>query len=105
MKSIKSWIFIFFALFLSSCSGEYETHFYSERNIENRENVGVGDFVSGGEVISFPNKNKENFLLEAIKNAKEKIFIEIYTFTKNEKILNSLLDAKNRGVDVRILLE
>lgn len=105
MKSIKSWIFIFFALFLPSCSGEYETHFYSERNIENRENVGVGDFVSGGEVISFPNKDKENFLIEAIKNAKEKIFIEIYTFTKNENILNSLVDAKNRGVDVRILLE
>lgn len=67
--------------------------------------VNIDDFDFSGKIISFPNKNKENFLLDAIKNAKEKIFIEIYTFTKNEKIFQALLDAKNRGVDVRILLE
>ncbi len=92
-------------LWLFSCSERYDNHFYSQRNNATQEIATSGDFSFSGEILVFPNTQKEQFLLNAIDNAKNKIFIEIYTFTKNEKIFQSLLNAKNRGVDVRILLE
>lgn len=47
----------------------------------------------------------EDFLVKKIAAAKKRIFLEIYTFTKREKILQALVDAKKRGVEVRIILE
>lgn len=93
------------ACLLFSCAKEYDEHFYAQRNIEGQENVGSGDFASAGEIISFPRKWGDDFLISVIESAKNRIWIEIYTFTKNEKIFQALLDTKNRGVDVQVLLE
>lgn len=100
----------FFAIFvlvfaLCSCTQRYQTHFYNQRNQENQNIADSGDFSFSGKILTFPNLQQENFLISAIQNAKNRIFIEIYSFTKNEKIFQALVDAKNRGVDVKILLE
>lgn len=107
MISRKFHIFAIFSLFfaLFSCSSEYSEHYYSQRENIQQNPIGFGDFTNSWEIISFPNINEERLLLQKIKNAKEKIFIEIYTFTKIENLYNALLEAKNRWVDVRILLE
>lgn len=106
MISMKKVFFLFFVcIYLSACTERYHNHFYSQRQIATQEVATSGDFSFSGKIFTFPETGNENFLIEAIQNAKEKIFIEIYTFTKNEKIFQSLVDAKNRGVDVRVLLE
>ena len=43
-------------------------------------------------------------IIEMIKNAKEKIWIENYMLT-SEKVADELILAKLRGVDVRVILE
>ena len=57
MKNFFQIIFVVLcACLLFSCTKEYDEHFYGQRNIEGRENVGRGDFASAGEIISFPRK-------------------------------------------------
>lgn len=46
----------------------------------------------------------ENKIISLIDSAKESVYIENYYFT-NEKIAFSLINAKNRGVKVKVLME
>lgn len=43
-------------------------------------------------------------IIEEIKNAKNTIDLEIYLFS-DEQILNTIIDAKKRGVNIRVILE
>lgn len=95
-----------FILFLCVvwCS-EYTEHFELQRDYKSAIEIDSGDFTSSGNIITFPRKNGEDFLISAIDSAQKRIWIEIYTFTKMQNIYDALLRAKSRGVDVRILLE
>lgn len=44
-------------------------------------------------------------MLDAFRDAKSRIWIEIYTWTDIIPLTQAVIDAKNRGVDVRVLLE
>lgn len=61
--------------------------------------------LSTGDVLEFPAKDGEDFLLSAIDNAKSRIWIKIYSWTKMSNIYNTIKEAKNRWVDVRVILE
>lgn len=102
----KKFIFGFFAIFfVASCSSAYDEHFYNERNNESLPVVWYWDFTNSWEIISFPNEQKENIIINKINAAQKNIFIEIYTFTRIQSIFDALVEARKRGVDVRILLE
>jgi phospholipase D len=45
-----------------------------------------------------------NFIVEQIKEAKQSIYIQAYGFT-SKKIIDSLIEAKNRGVEIEIILD
>lgn len=101
--------FIFYAILIScllfSCQ-EYSDHFKNSQDTsksiytQNQEY----SFLTGT-LLSFPDENKYITILEQIQNARERIWIEIYEWTKIDEINTALVEAKNRGVDIRILLE
>lgn len=108
MKSMKKYTLVFFLIiggFLCGCATEYHDHFFSYREHQASEYASVGDFTSSGEVITFPRMGNEDFLVTAIENAQQKIWIEIYSWTKIESLYTAIRDAKMRGVDVRVVLE
>lgn len=45
-----------------------------------------------------------NFIVEQIKQAKQSIYIQAYGFT-SKKIIDALIEAKNRGVEIEIILD
>ena len=45
-----------------------------------------------------------NFIVEQIKEAKQSIYIQAYCFT-SKKIIEALIEAKNRGVEIEIILD
>lgn len=45
-----------------------------------------------------------NFIVEQIKEAKQSIYIQAYGFT-SKKIIDALIEAKNRGVEIEIILD
>ena len=48
--------------------------------------------------------DSEQEIISLINNAQESIDIEMYVFT-NENLIDALADARERGVDVRVILE
>jgi|JI10StandDraft_1071094.scaffolds.fasta_scaffold497788_2 phospholipase D len=50
-----------------------------------------------------PNKCGD-FIVEKIKQAKQSIYIQAYGFT-SKKIIDALIEAKNRGVEIEIILD
>lgn len=108
MKSMKNHTFAFFLIigaFLGGCTAEYHDHFFSHREGQTGAYATGGDFASSGDVLSFPRAGHEDFLVTAIESAEQRIWIEIYSWTKIESLYTALRDAKARGVDVRVLLE
>jgi len=55
-------------------------------------------------VHPFHGKASLNALLERIKNAQQRIFVAMYTFT-HQKIAEALCEAHERGVDVRVIFD
>lgn len=45
-----------------------------------------------------------NFIVEQIKEANQSIYIQAYGFT-SKKIIDALIEAKNRGVEIEIILD
>lgn len=52
----------------------------------------------------FHGKESLSFLIEKIEQAKQRIFVAMYTFTHKD-LLDSLIRAKKRGVDVRVVFD
>jgi phosphatidylserine/phosphatidylglycerophosphate/cardiolipin synthase-like enzyme len=59
--------------------------------------------VSEATLFTEPNDSRKP-ILDGIDNAKQSIEIELYIFTDKD-IFDALLNAKNRGVNVRVMLE
>ncbi|MCD6522293.1 MAG: phospholipase D family protein [Candidatus Diapherotrites archaeon] len=56
------------------------------------------------EVYFCPEDNCEQVIAEAIGNAKEDVYVAMYSFT-SQQIADKLIEAKERGIDVRVVLE
>ncbi len=67
--------------------------------------MSTGVFDSAGEFVRLPNKTVYDELIDTIQSAEEKVWIEIYTWTDLADLTEAVIDAMNRGVDVRVLLE
>lgn len=56
-------------------------------------------------LVCFTPPNKcGNFIVEQIKEAKQSIYIQAYGFT-SKKIIDALIEARNRGVEIEIILD
>lgn len=59
--------------------------------------------LSNAMLFTEPDDSRK-FVLEGIDNAKQSIEVEVYIFTDKD-IFDALLNAKNRGINVRVMLE
>ncbi len=92
---------------ISSCSSSYHDHFFRENiDLKTWKNIVSSEpYIARWELISLPNPTTQQDLIKDIENAKKRIWIEIYTWTEAAKILDPILNAHNRWVDIRIVLE
>lgn len=105
MILFKKLLIIFCLFLLCSCFDRYHEHFYSNRDFSDKNNVFYWDFDNNWNFIFFPNEEEEKFLLSAIDSSSKKIWIEMYTWTKMNSIYSSILKAKNRWVDIKVVIE
>ena len=56
------------------------------------------------EICFTPGQNCTQMIVNEIKKAKKQILVQMYTFT-SKQIIQALVAAKNRGVEVKILLD
>ncbi len=99
---------IFICIFcVTGCTSPYHEHFFREHpGLNNQKNqVSSEMFVSSGRLDSLPNKNTQSELIASIDAAKNRIWIEIYTWTDAAKLTDPIIQAKKRGIDVRVVLE
>lgn len=63
-------------------------------------------FIKGSsyEVCFTPSGKCSSYIISLIDHSKKKVLIQAYSFT-DDYIVRSLIDAKDRGVDVRIILD
>ena len=94
-------------LFISSCSSPYHEHFFRENPEFATDSIRVADdiFASTGRLDSLPNNYTQDALIQAINTAKNRIWIEIYTWTDAAKLTDPIIQAQKRWVDIRIVLE
>lgn len=98
---------LFCTLFLFACSSPYHEHFFRE-NPEfstQKSTISWEIFYSSGKLISLPNSHAQWDIINAINAAQKRIWIEIYTWTDAAKLTDTVLAAKKRWVDVRVVLE
>lgn len=112
MQKIKL-IFISLILFLSSCTNEYFIyHSQNQKYLESKTNVSknLNNFDLSKieqrdvEIISFPSKTWLDKIINLIDKAQKRVYLEVYILTE-KRIIGALKSAKNRWVDVRIILE
>ena len=95
-----------------SLADAYETEFFEMFNgafhdskTDNTPHSFVMDDGSEVECYFAPTDNaRDNAIVKAINNAEKSIDIRIFFFTDNT-IKNALIEAKERGVDIRIILD
>lgn len=104
LKKLSIFICIFF---VTGCTSSYHEHFFREHPgfITEKNPVSGEIFVSDGRLDSLPNKNTQSELIASIVRAKKRIWIEIYTWTDAAKLTDPIIQAKKRGIDVRVVLE
>lgn len=105
--------FFIITFLLTSCSWEY-WDYHNEQisdiiNKKNSEAVASMFDVSKIEqrdyqILITPDKTVIDKIVDKINRAKTRVFIETYIFTE-KRILKSVLDAKKRWIDVRVVLE
>lgn len=106
--------FIFFGI-ASFFYGEEYIRFLDEKNenkqipqvIQNEENSFSFDSLESIEKVRFfatPDLNFLDFLVEKINASEKRVYINVYIFTE-KRLKSSLIDAKKRWVDVRVVLE
>ncbi len=105
MLKILSIFICFFCV--TGCTSPYHEHFFRENpEFITEENPVSGEvFISNGRLSSLPNKFTHSELIETIHLAKKRIWIEIYTWTDAAKLTDPIIQAKKRGIDVRVVLE
>ncbi len=77
-------------------------NFYTQEFDELKENLSIPDYYKYNniEVFFSPEDNIKEHLINYIQNAKDSIYFMIYSFTDID-IANALIEAKNRGVEVK----
>lgn len=112
MQKIKL-IFISLILFLSSCTNEYiafhsQKWDYLESKTSIEQNLDKYDLKNieqrDVEIISFPSKTWLDKIANFIDNAKKRVYLEVYILTE-KGIIEALVKAKNRWIDMKIILE
>lgn len=107
-------IILLFLLFLSSCSNEY-LDFHSEKNIQIEENKNIENelenfsfekikYLTWVTIKETPSLDLLSEMTQEIDNAKTRVYVEVYIFTE-KRLKKSIIDAKNRWVDVKVILE
>lgn len=99
--------FVICVLFLVGCTNSYHDHFFREHpELSEVPDVLSGEiFQSDGYIDSLPNKHTYSELVSSLDGAKKRIWIEIYTWTDAAKLIDPIIRAKKRSVDVQVVLE
>ncbi len=109
---------LFIILFITIFSLKYSSEYieFHEKNFqlikENKKleqqikefNFDKIEYLDNTYLIYWPDENPLNIIIEKINNAKEKIYLEIYMLSE-KSILNSIINAKNKNIDIKIILE
>lgn len=93
-------------LFLSGCdasTGLNWTSFGTNDSTSNPGNITIGQGTQGVQVFVEPTAG-ESDITNAIDQAKQSVWLEIYLLT-DTKIIRALENAAHRGLDVRVMLE
>lgn len=75
-----------------------------EKHLENFELSNIKK-IKNIDFYYTPYKNLIDKMLSKIANAKDRIYIEMYMFTENKRFPNALVKAKNRWVEIKVILE
>lgn len=107
-------LIIFLFILLSSCSNNYTNFHNNIQNFAENKQIAqekINDFslkdlrnFENIEMTFTPDKNIIKKLREKIKNAKSRIYIEMYIFTEKD-LRKDLLNAKKRWIDIQVILE
>lgn len=89
---------------LTWCFSEYREHFQSEHSSTRPISWEYRLSVLDEDILVLPDKKIKDTIINSIHNARKRIWIEIYTWTDKD-IMNAMVDAHKRWVDVRVLLE
>lgn len=89
---------------LSSCFSEYSEHFIAEHSQTPVVSWEYRTSLETDNLWILPDRGRKDDIIESIRNARERVLIEIYMWTDKD-IMNAMIDAYKRWVDVRVLLE
>jgi cardiolipin synthase A/B len=114
-KFITSLFFLLFFLIFSYFEWEEYYHFHNdkkaalsfqENNIEKLNNFSIEDIQDIKDITLYrtPNIDLLEQIVAEIDNAKDRVYLETYILTE-KKIFKALKNAKNRWLDVKVLLE
>lgn len=97
--------FIFLLLLiLSSCYPEYREHFFAERSQSAIISAEYHQYRDDDSLWILPDKKIKEELITSLDTAKHRVWIEIYLWTDTD-ILDAVVEAHTRGVDVRVILD
>lgn len=114
-KVIYTIIFFIFLGISSFFYGDDYIRFLDEKNeikqtpqiIQNEEKSFSFDSlqnIENARLFSTPDLNFLDFLVQKINASEKRVYINVYIFTE-KRLKNALIDAKKRGLDVRVVLE
>lgn len=107
LSYLEKGIFLLVLFLLPSYFSEYREHYFSEyrknSTVVSWEGVTAPSFMSG-KLLILPNKGVQESLLRTIETAKKRVWVEMYTWT-DTKMLDAVVRASKRWVDVRVILE
>ncbi len=105
MQKIQVIMLLISLLLLTACEWEYRDHFIAEHSKPIAISSAWGYIVRSDDALwILPDKNIKNKIIESIESAKSRVWIEIYMWTDKD-ILAAMIQAHDRGVDVRVILE
>lgn len=112
MKKILS-LLILLPFLLTSCKNEY-WQFHEQKNTLETQKQQTEQILQTFwveqiedreiEILSTPDKKVLEHIVNMIGKAKNRIYIEVYILTE-KRTIQTLKDAKKRGIDVRVILE
>lgn len=83
----------------------YDLKFHTiKKEIQNNTNIKIDNNTIVSVYFSPKNKVFRTDLHDLLANAKKTIYVEMFYLT-NKYLINDLIEAKNRGVDVKIILD
>lgn len=116
MKKYISFIFIFlffliFSMFFWEDYFKFHEKTISITNSDNNSKNLISNFdlskiqeIENVEIYYTPYKELKDKIIDKINNAKNNVYIEVYIFTQKD-IRQSLINAKKRWLDVKVILE